>query len=143
MKLAKLVEIDELGNISIEKRTHNLTKLFSGNLWGLLSGKSEIVIGRRDRGSSQSTRADIFLGEDENGELNTLPRVIYGISRRQARIIYNSKTGTYYLEDCSTHKTTKVNGEFLSIGEQRALKSGDRLSFGNHNYGPVIFRQED
>ena len=57
MKLAKLVEIDELGNISIEKRTHNLTKLFSGNLWGLLSGKSEIVIGRRDRGSSQSSAA--------------------------------------------------------------------------------------
>ncbi len=129
MRPAKLIEIKE------EIRVHDLTELL------LHSGKSEIVIGRRDS-TPYSNQADILLGENEKGEPNAAVFVIRGISRRQAVIGYDPQENGYYIKDCSTHGTTKINSECLLRGEKRTLKRGARLFFGNWNYGPITFVQD-
>lgn len=125
MKLAKLIELSE------ENRVHDLTKL--------LSGKSKIIIGRRDPNKS-AIQADIILGEDKDGEPNIAQSVIRGVSRRQAIIGYEE--GRYYIKDCSTYGTTSINDEILNKGEKRVLERGVNLFFGKYGYGPVTFRQE-
>ena len=124
MKPAKLIEISE------ENRVHDLTRL--------LSDKPKIVIGRRNLFSD--AQADILLGEDENGKPNTSRFLIHGVSRRQA--IISHEGGNYYIKDCSTYGTTRMNDELLGKGEKRILERGVNLFFGKNKYGPVIFWQD-
>ena len=125
---AKLIEL------SLENKIHDLTSLLS-------SGKSEITIGRRDY-TPGTKQADILLGEDEKGEPNAAVFFIKGISRRQGMIGYDSKENSYYIKDCSTHGTTRMNDELLNKGERRNLENGVKLFFGIWKYGPVTFLQE-
>lgn len=126
---AKLIEI------SLENRIHNLTELL------LSLGKSELTIGRRDP-TPGAKQADILLGENEKGERNASVLVIGWISRRQAVIGYDSKENSYYIKDCSTYRTTKINDERLNKGERRTLEREAKLFFGKLNYGPVTFVQD-
>ena len=127
MMPAKLIEI------RLENRVHDLTSL--------LSDKSELTIGRRDF-TPGAEQADILLGENEKGEPNAAVFVIRRISRRQAVIGYDSKENSYYIKDCSTHGTTKINDELLNKGERRTLEREVKLFFGKWNYGPVTFVQD-
>ena len=117
----------------LERKTHDLTDLVKR--YG-----DEFGIGRRDPHSD--TQAEILLGEKDDGEPDAAKFIIDSISRRQAVITYNPYEDRFYIEDCSTHETTRINNELLRKGEKRLLENGVSLYFGKHEYGPLTFREE-
>jgi pSer/pThr/pTyr-binding forkhead associated (FHA) protein len=54
------------------------------------------------------------------------------ISRRHARII--SHEGRHLLEDLGSTNGSLINGKKLMIGQKVLLQSGDRVTFGNHEF---------
>jgi serine/threonine protein kinase len=72
----------------------------------------KIIVGRYD---PSQTRPDICLEEDKVG-------------RRHACLRY--RQGTYTVEDLGSKNKTRLNGEILSPGVERALKHADVLQFG-------------
>lgn len=52
------------------------------------------------------------------------------VSRRHSQI--TSDDGSMYLEDLGSTNGTKLNGDKLVAGEKRALKGGDKISFGGY-----------
>lgn len=72
----------------------------------------KIIVGRYD---PSQTRPEICLEEDKVG-------------RRHACLRY--RQGTYTVEDLGSKNKTRLNGEILPPGEERALKHADVLQFG-------------
>ena len=72
----------------------------------------KIIVGRYD---PSQTRPEICLEEDKVG-------------RRHACLRY--RQGTYTIEDLGSKNKTRLNGEILPPGEERALKHADVLQFG-------------
>ncbi|HEB47275.1 MAG TPA: FHA domain-containing protein [Candidatus Pacearchaeota archaeon] len=114
-------------------KTHNLEKLL-GKQGGL------VFVGRRDPCSD--IQAAIVLGEKDDGEPDVAVSVMDGVSRRQAVITYDPNEDEFYIEDCSTYGTTRINEEHLGKGEKRRLENGVNLYFGKFGYGPCTFAKK-
>ncbi|WP_052887840.1 FHA domain-containing serine/threonine-protein kinase [Thermogemmatispora carboxidivorans] len=89
-----------------------LVHLATGKIF-LLSNQ-EMIIGRRD--PLRNLYPDISLADKMVG-------------RRHACI--RNRQGTFTIEDLHSRNRTRLNGRFLLPGEERALKHGDILRFGN------------
>ncbi|WP_069804286.1 FHA domain-containing serine/threonine-protein kinase [Thermogemmatispora onikobensis] len=97
----------------VPRAAARLVHLATGEVFLLVN--QEIIIGRRD--PMRNLYPDISLADKMVG-------------RRHACI--RNRQGTFFtIEDLHSRNRTRLNGRFLPPGEERALKHGDILRFGN------------
>lgn len=89
-----------------------LVHLTTGEIFPL--SRPEMIIGRRD--PIRNLYPDISLADKMVG-------------RRHACI--RNRQGTFTIEDLHSRNRTRLNGNFLPPGQERSLKHGDILRFGN------------
>lgn len=88
----------------------------------VLATTGEILLGRFDPGAPANPDVDLSFDDRES----------HVISRCHARII--SHDGSHLIEDMGSTNGTLVNGKKLMIGQKVLLQSGDRVTFGNHEF---------
>lgn len=67
-------------------------------------------------------------GRDTSGLISLLDRTV---GRHHAYLLYQSQQGQYTVEDLNAYNKTRINGVILVPFEERVLKDGDILRFGN------------
>jgi pSer/pThr/pTyr-binding forkhead associated (FHA) protein len=87
-----------------------------------LATTGEILLGRFEPGASANPDIDLSFDDRKS-------RVI---SRRHARIVGHD--GYHLIEDMGSTNGTLINGKRLMIGQKVLLQSGDRVTFGNHEF---------
>jgi len=81
---------------------------------------SDLIIGRSDKYVDFTPDIDLAVLEDRAAK----------VSRRHARLIFETGAATLYIEDMGSGFGTKINGELIMLGETRALLPGDHIWLG-------------